>query len=156
MLHKTQHGVWAVCDQEGKYVPLLKIEVAQARSMHDLAMADWETALVLEKNAPRESMQWNAVFKLAYDGLHALAESLLLLYKVKAKTHECVFAYLCEKHADLRFDWNFLEQLRILRNRSVYYGSPVSFDQWKAVQLQLKLCVKALSKAVQEKLNEPV
>ena len=117
---RAQANTFAACSQEGSYTPLAKIDADQIRAMLSVAIADYETVQEWRKRAPKESGQWNAIYKLAYDVLHALAEAFLAFDRVKARTHECVFAYLCEKHPDLEFDWNFFERIRVRRNRSIY------------------------------------
>lgn len=101
------------------------------------------------KNGP----EWNAIFKLHYDVLHQLAEALCLFDGIKVNTHECLFAYICEKHQELDFAWNFLEDVRRKRNRSIYYGEPATYQDWKRTELQLNLYINVLKKTIEKKLK---
>ena len=151
---KTLQGTFTGCLAEGSFTPLAAIDTAQVRAMLNVALTDLETLTDWEKKALKESGQWNAIYKLAYDILHALSEALLVFDRVKARTHECVFVYLCEKHAELDFDWNFFEKVRTLRNRSIYYGEPASYERWKEIKLQMIVYISTLKKAIERKLKE--
>ncbi len=146
-------GIFQGCTTEGSFSPLAKTDTDQVRAMFDVALVDFETVKEWSKKAAKEGGQWNAIYKLAYDVLHTLSEAFLVFDKVKARTHECVFAFLCEKHAELDFDWNFFEKVRTVRNRSIYYGEPASYQHWKDVELQMTAYINALSKAIEKKLK---
>ncbi len=146
-------GIFKGCTTEGAFSPLAKIDTDQVRAMLDVALVDFETVKDWSKKAPKESGQWNAVYKLAYDVLHTLSEALLVFDRVKARTHECVFAYLCEKHPELEFGWDFFEKVRTVRNRSIYYGEPASYQHWKGIEIQIILYIKTLKIAIEQKLK---
>ncbi len=149
---RTLDGVFTGCSVEGSFSPLAKADADQARSMFDVALVDFETVREWSKKAAKESGQWNAIYKLAYDVLHTLSEALLVFDKIKARTHECVFAYLCKKHPELDLDWNFFEKVRTTRNRSIYYGQPISYDSWKELETQMILYINTLKKAIEQKI----
>ena len=151
---RTLSVTFKSCTNEGSFNPLAKIDVDQVRAMFDVAMADFETVRDWSKKAAKESGQWNAIYKLAYDVLHTLSEASLVFDKMKARTHECVFAYLCEKHSEFEFDWNFFEKVRTVRNRSIYYGEPASYKHWKEIELQVMLYINTLKGTIEKKLNE--
>lgn len=146
-------GIFKGCSNEGSFGPLAKIDTDQIHAMFDVAIVDFETVKEWNKKAPKDSGQWNAIYKLAYDVIHTLSEAFLVFDKMKARTHECVFAYLCEKHLDLEFDWNFFEKVRTVRNRSIYYGEPASYQHWKEIELQIFLYINTLKKAIEKKLK---
>jgi len=150
---KTLTGTFAACSNEGSFTPLAKIDADQVRAMLTVALADLDTLNELRKKAPETSKQWNAIYKLAYDVLHTISESFLVFDKTKARTHECVFAYLCEKHPELEFDWSFFEKVRTVRNRSLYYGEAASYKHWKEVELQMNLYINTLKKAIETQLK---
>ena len=102
---KTQETTYDSCSAEGSFLPQAKVDHDQIQAMVKVALADYESIQQWAKQASKTSQQWNAIFKWTYDVLHTLSESLLLFDKMKARTHECVFAYLCEKHAELEFSW---------------------------------------------------
>jgi len=151
---KTQAGTFDACTVEGSYIPAAKTDKGQIRAMANVALIDLESLKEWRKKAPKDSGQWNAIYKLSYDVLHTLAESFLLFDNVKARTHECLFAYLCEKYPELELDWKFLEKARTLRNRSAYYGEPVSHERWKEIEFQMDLYIDTLKKIVDKKLDE--
>jgi len=146
-------GIFKGCSNEGSFSPLAKIDIDQVRAMFDVALVDFGTVKDWSKKAVKEGGQWNAIYKLAYDVLHTLSEALLVFDKIKARTHECVFAYLCEKHPELEFDWNFFEKVRTVRNRSIYYGEPAAYQHWKESELQINLYITTLKKSIETKLK---
>lgn len=151
---RTQQSVFSKCSAEGSFVALAKIDYEKITSMVSIAFVDLDTINVWKQEAPKESGQWNAILKIGYDVLHVLCEAILMFDKIKARTHECVFAFFCEKHPELEFDWNFFDRIRTARNRSVYYGKKATYDDWKSVDLQLNLYIRTLQKEIEKKLKE--
>jgi len=96
--------------------------------------------------------RWNSAYKLYYDVIHQLAEAFIHLDRIKVKTHLGLFVYLCVKHPELDFDWDFFERIRTKRNGINYYGTPVSFNDWKEVELQFNLYIKKLKEEIKDKL----
>ncbi len=152
---RSQKTIYNACDSEGSFFPLEKADFGQIKTMVDIALDDFASAKEWARAAEKEGKQWNAIYKLHYDVLHVLAEAFLQFDKIKAATHECIFAYLCEKHPELELDWNFFEKVRTKRNRSIYYGEPAAYKDWKEVELQINLYINLLSKAIKEKLFQP-
>src|SRR3989344_3618680 len=74
--------------------------------------------------------------------------------KIKIENHQCLFVYLCEKHPDLEFSWEFFEKVRTKRNGINYYGLPVDNKDWKEVELQFTLYINALKKEIEKKINK--
>lgn len=143
-----------VCSAEGSFLPQMKVDLHLIRTISETAMNDFAAAQDLRKQAKPESIYWNSIFKLHYDVFHQLAEALVYFDKMKVKTHECLFVYLCQKYPELEFSWEFLEQLRVKRNRSVYYGEPMKYVEWKQIEFQLQLYISTLHKQVQDKLQK--
>lgn len=150
---RSQGKIFAACSEEGSFIPVAEIDRDLIKDMERVAIIDYESVRQWQKQALKDSGQWNAIYKLTYDVLHTLAEAFLLFGKVKARTHECLFAYLCEKHPELEFDWNFFEKIRTKRNRSIYYGEPASYSDVKEIELQISLYINALKKAIETKLK---
>lgn len=148
----TQKEAFAKCRKEGKFIVMEEIAKEKIESTLNIADADIESANSIKKNLPKQSNQWNSVYKLYYDALHELAESFLEFEKIKIDNHQCLFAYLCEKHPELEFSWDFFEKVRTKRNGINYYGTLVSFDDWKEVELQLNLYIKKLKEEVKKKI----
>lgn len=150
---ETQQGKYTNCEGEGSFLPVAEPDLHQIEAMLTLAESDLQAAKDWIKQAPKDGPHWNAIFRLHYDILHLLLEAFVLFDALKAKTHECLFAYVCEKHRELEFSWDFLEGIRRKRNRSVYYGEPATYQQWKEIELQLNLYISMLKRVITEKLK---
>ena len=100
-----------------------------------IAESDSEAGNTLMKTIDKKSNQWSSAYKLHYDALHELVGAFLRFDKIKSDNHQCLFAYLCEKHLELEFNWDFFEKIRTKRNGINYYGKPVTYEDWKEVAL---------------------
>jgi len=149
----TQPEAFLKCKKDGRFIVLEEVELGRIKSIFVIADADVNSADVLRKILDKNSPQWNSVYKLYYDAFHELAESFLKFDKVKIDNHQCLFAYLCEKHSELEFSWDFCEKVRTKRNGINYYGAPINFKDWKEVELQFILYVKKLKEEIRKKLN---
>ncbi len=149
----TQNEAFMKCKKEGNFIVMEETDTEKIKSTLNIADADVEAAKSIKKNLPKQSNQWNSVYKLYYDALHELVESFLRFEKTKIEKHQCLFAYLCEKHPELEFSWDFFEKVRTKRNGINYYGTPVNFDDWKEVELQFNLYIKRLKEEINKKLK---
>lgn len=149
----TQKEAYGKCRTEGRFIIIENADEAKIKATLAIAEGDVESANILKKNLPKNSNQWNSVYKLYYDALHELAESFLQFDKVKIDNHQCLFAYLCQTHPQLDFDWDFFEKARTKRNGINYYGTPVDSDDWKETELQFNLYVKKLKEEIKKKLK---
>lgn len=154
-MHKerTLQGIRLACAEEGSFVPLARINPEEIRAMVRIALMDLASAKELARIASPGSTMWNAIYKLYYDVLHQLAEAFVRFDKVKARTHECLFAHLCGEHPELELHWDFLESIRTKRNGTVYYGRPVTYQDWKETNLQMELYINTLKQTIEEKLG---
>ena len=134
------------------FIVIEQVDKDRIKSTIDIADADIKSAELLKKNLQKESNQWSSVYKLYYDALHELTESLLRFEKVKIDNHQCLFVYLCKKHPELEFNWDFFEKVRTKRNGINYYGTPVSFNDWKEVELQFSLYIKKLKEEIKKRI----
>ncbi len=150
---KTIENVYDACSQEGSFIPCAKIDKDLIDTMMNVALQDFEVVKGWSKNSSEDGKQWNAIYKLHYDILHELCEALILFDKMKAKTHECLFSFLCKKHPELEFDWNFFEKIRTKRNRSIYYGESIKYVDWKEIDLQMNLYIVTIKKVIEGKLK---
>ena len=150
---RTKENICRICEEEGSFIPLQSIDPEQIESMVSIAILDFETVGQWLKNAKKESSQWNAIYKLHYDILHELIEAFVRFDKLKVKTHECLFAYLCEKHPEMELHWDFFEKIRTKRNGSIYYGKAISYQDWEEIHVQMILYINTLKKALEEKLK---
>ncbi len=149
----TQKEAFMKCKKEGKFIFIDETDIEKIKSTLAIAEADIESANFIKKNLSRKSNQWNSVYKLYYDALHELVESFLRFEKIKIDNHQCLFAYLCEKHPELELSWDFLEKVRTKRNGISYYGIPVSSDDWKETEIYFILYIKRLKEEIKKKLK---
>jgi len=89
-----------------------------------------------------------------YELLHMLVDAFLYFEKKKGSNHQASFAYLCQEHSELAFDWDILETMRILRNGVAYEGLKVNPEQWSRIKFQFNVYVDSLLKIVKKRLNE--
>ncbi len=150
----TQDEAFGKCKREGRFIVTEHVDKEKIKATLIIADGDVESANILKKNLSKGSNQWNSVYKLYYDALHELVEAFLQFEKVKIDNHQCLFSYLCEKHPQLNFSWDFFEKARTKRNGINYYGTPVDSGDWKEVELQFALYVKELREAIKKKLGE--
>lgn len=148
----TQNEAFIKCKREGNFIVTEDIDKSKIKSMLSIAEADIESANLLKKNISKNSNQWNSVYKLYYDALHELAESFLKFEKIKTNNHQCLFAYLCEKHPELEFNWDFFEKIRTTRNGINYYGTPINSKDWKRIELQFNLYANKLIEEIKRRL----
>ena len=149
---KTSEEAYKECNSKGEFKDQEAINKDKIKTMVGIANANIEAAETIKKKIDSKSHQWCAVYTLYYDALRELIEALIAFDKKKIFNHQCLFAYLCEKHKELDLDWNFFEKVRTKRNGINYYGTPVGFNDFKEMELQLKLYIKTLDKAIKEKI----
>jgi len=150
----TQKEAFSKCKKEGRFIVTEEIDLEKIKSTLTIAEGDVESANSIKKNLQKESNQWNSVYKLYYDALHELVESFLRFEKIKIDNHQCLFSYLCEKHTELEFSWEFFEKVRTKRNGINYYGMPINQEDWKEVELQFGLYIKKLKEELKKKIKE--
>ncbi len=150
---RSVENVYNACSGEGSFLET-EIDTDKIKIMLQIAEMDFISAESLEKTGAKELMHWNAIYKLYYDVLHTLVEAFILLDKIKVRTHECLFVYLCYKHSQLELDWNFFEKVRTKRNGSLYYGTVIKSTDWLDVKIQMKLYISSMKKAIKERLKE--
>ncbi len=148
----TQEEVFQKCKKEGKFIVISDINIDKIKSTLVIAEGDIEAADSIKKNLPKESKQWNSIYKLYYDALHELSENLLRFDKIKVDNHQGLFAYLCEKHPELEFSFDFFEKVRTQRNGINYYGTPVSGKEFMELELQFKLYINKLIKEIKQRI----
>lgn len=105
------------------------------------------------KDIPKDSTDWTFVFRDHYESLRGLIEAYLLFDGIEADHHQCKNAYICFKHPELEFDWEFLETIRLTRNAINYRGQLLKYDGWKTLKLKFELHINALKKEIEDKLG---
>lgn len=149
----TQQESFLKCKKDGKFIIVEDIDFDAIKSTAIIANADIASANLVIKSISKESLQWSSVYKLYYDALHELVEAFLRFERVKIDNHQCLFAYICEKHPELELHWDFFEKVRTKRNGIHYYGVPVKYEDWKDVALPFALFIKKLSQEINKRLK---
>jgi hypothetical protein len=150
----SQKEAFLKCKKEGKVIATAEIDIEKIKSTLLIAESDVEAGKILENNLKKGTSQWNSVYKLYYDAMHELTEAFLRFDNIKTDNHQCLFAYLCEKHPELEFSWDFFEKVRTKRNGINYYGIPVTYDDWKEIELQIILYINKLREEIRKKLGK--
>lgn len=146
----TQKEAFQKCRTNGMFIVLEELNKEKIQSTLIIAQGDIDAANKLKKDLSKETIIWNSVYKLYYDALHELAEAFLRIERVKIENHQCLFAYLCEKHPELEFNWDFFEKVRTKRNGIHYYGTPICYNDWKTAELQFILYTNKLKEEIRK------
>lgn len=149
----SQKEAFEKCKKEGKVIVTAEVDIERIKSTLVIAESDIESGKILKKDLKKDSSQWSSVYKLYYDALHELTEAFLRFDKIKTDNHQCLFAYLCEKHPELEFSWDFLEKVRTKRNGINYYGILVEYEDFKEIELQISLYINKLKEEIRKKIG---
>jgi hypothetical protein len=144
----TKEDAFNKCKREGKILFIEKADLERIRTNLKIAEEDLEAA-----NEVKKKEHWNSAFKLSYDVLHVLTESFLQFENIKTENHQCLFAYLCEKHPELELSWDFFEKVRTKRNGIHYYGTPIDSSDFKETELQFRLYTSKLKEEIIKRLK---
>lgn len=98
------------------------VDVELIKSLKIVAEKGLEFINSKSKDIPKDSTSWTFVFRDYYESLRGLIEAHLLFEGIEADNHQCKNAYICFKHPELEFDWEFLETIRLKRNAINYRG----------------------------------
>lgn len=86
-----------------------------------------------------------------YEIIKELCTAILALDGWRALNHECLFAYLKQKKTDLEIDFNYLLELKDLRNSIDYRGAKVGYDTWHKNEMKIKVTIEVLKEYVQKR-----
>lgn len=150
---KTSKEIYEECNAGGFFKDQECADKRKIQNIFRIALTDLDLARGIAKTLQKESIAWTTVFKLQYDVFRELVDAFVRFDCVKSMNHQCLFAFLSEKHPELEFDWGFLENIRTKRNGAQYYGEPVDYACWKRTEFQLNLYITTLKKAIEEKLR---
>ncbi len=130
------------------------IDVELIKSLKIVAEKGLEFIINKSKDIPKDSTDWTFVFRDHYESLRGLIEAYLLFDGIGADNHQCKNAYICFKHPELEFDWEFLETIRLKRNAINYRGQLLNYEDWKQLKLKFELHINALKKEIEKKLEK--
>lgn len=130
------------------------VDVELIKSLKIVAEKGLEFINSKSKDIPKDSTDWTFVFRDHYESLRGLIEAYLLFEGIEADNHQCKNAYICFKHPELEFDWEFLETIRLKRNAINYRGQLLKYDDWKMLKLKFELHIGALKKEIEKKLEK--
>lgn len=131
-----------------------QVDAERVKSLIDSVERGLERLKAAGESYEKETRDYSFYLTDRYELLHMLVDAFLYLEKKKGSNHQACFAYLCQAHPELEFDWNALETMRILRNGVSYEGLKVKPEQWGKVKIQFKIYVDSLLKIVKGKLKK--
>lgn len=149
----SQSDAFLRCKKEAKIIIIEDIDLEKIKAILRIADGDIGAGKRLREALEKESNQWNSVYKLYYDALHELVGAFLHFEKIKSDNHQCLFAYLCEKHPELELNWDFFEKVRTKRNGINYYGISINQSDWKDVELQFTLYLNKLKEEIKKRIQ---
>jgi len=137
------------CAKEGMLTETGEKDTNKAQEL--LALADHKAAFwnAVEDKAPTYP---SLFIEGNYEIIKELCTAILCLDGWKADNHDCLFQYLIEKKQDLELDFDYLAELRKLRNKIDYHGIKVSYDTWKQNKLKIQIIIRSLKEYVKKQL----
>jgi len=150
----TLEEAFVKCCKEGKIIPIDQVNKLKIQKLLAVADADYALANRTKSILKEESAEWSGIYKLCFDALHELIYAFLIFEKMSSSNHQCLFAYICHKHPELELEWNFLERVRTRRNGANYYGTLVTYDNFKEDSLGFNLYINLLRKEILKRLKE--
>ena len=149
---RSKEKSYKSCQAGGFFIKLLYVNKQRAKSLLDNADTNLSSANKLADALQKGDKGWMNVYTMHYEALRICIEALMIFDKVVSKNHECLFACLCVRRPELELDWNFLNSARRKRNGANYYGERISYEDWKSVEVQVKLYISTLKKEIEKLL----
>ncbi len=146
---KTLEEAYDYCLVEGYILPLE--DFSPERMSNSLRIIEEDLSTAQDAVAKK---RWTSAYKLYYDVLKQLVESILLLDKIKTKNDFSLFVYFCCKHPELELDWEFFERARARSDRIQDEVILLTERDWKELELQFKLYISSLKGEVERKISE--
>lgn len=138
------------CIQENKLIETGAVDNSMAKEL--LALAEhreefWNMAKDKAKSFPSLFLEGH------YEIVKELCTAILALEGWKALNHECLFAYLKNKKKGLEIDFDYLLELKDIRNSIDYRGAKVSYDLWKKNEMKIMLMISVLKEYLKKNLE---
>ncbi len=149
-MHKsqTEEECYDQCTADNLFNSMAEIDLEKIKKSLIIAEEYQKTISELKQKNDR----WNVVYKLNYDLLHSLATSFLALFdNISSQDERCVFSFLCVRHPELEFDWDFIEKI-ISKKKSIGKGLSISRDEYKEIDFQMSLYANSLKDKISKKL----
>jgi len=149
---KTLDETYNSCTADGYIYEIKEANRDKIMSLMQNADICVSSANIVIKAIRKQDKEWMSVFLSHYDALRIYAEALLQFDRLDIPNHECLFACLCVRRPELELDWNFLNSARKKRNGVNYYGERISYEDWKSVEVQVKMYISTLKKEIEKLL----
>jgi len=104
------------------------------------------------KEIEREETYPSLYLEGHYEIIKELCTAILALDGWKALNHECLFAYLKEMRKNLEVDFDYLLELKDIRNSIDYRGATIRPETWKQNKLKISITIRTLSEYVRNQL----
>ena len=128
------------CIEQGKLIETGDKDVNRTREIIKLA----EHKLQFWRECKEKAEQYPSLFiEGHYEIIKELAMSILYADGWKAENHDCAFQYLKEQKR-AKLDFEFIAQLRKLRNSIDYEGTEVAPQLWKKYEEKIRESVDIL------------
>ena len=149
----NENEAYKFCVADGYIKGVFTINKERVEALLRNSIISSESADSLAKLLKKDDDKWQTVYVLYYEALRTCTEAFLLFDKTVSANHQCLFAVLCVKHPELELNWAFFEAVRTKRNGANYYGERVTYADWKAAEIQMKLYISTLRKEIEKKLT---
>lgn len=151
---KTLEQMYNSCVTNGFVREVRELNLQKVKSIMANADTDISSARILMRNIKKEDREWMTVYTAYYEAVRMLTEALLIFDRVDINNHQCLFSYLCFKHPEFEFDWNFFEKIRAKRHGVNYYGEQIAYKDWKSIEVQMNLYISAMREEIEKRLKE--
>ena len=131
-----------------------EVDIELIKSLKKVAEAGLDFIKDKSKSIKKDSTDWTFVFRDYYESLRGLIEAYLLFDKIEVENHQCKFTYMCHKHPELEFEWQFLETIRLKRNAINYRGQMLVASDWNMISLNFNLHIDKLKAELNKKISE--
>lgn len=89
-----------------------------------------------------------------YEIIKELLVAILAIDGWKSTNHDCLFQYIIEKKQDLELDFEYMNELRKLRNKIDYHGVKVSNNLWNENKIKIQITIKTLKEYIKKQLEK--
>ena len=146
---RTAKQVYEQFSTEGLYEEA-NLDLDEVKKVLSMVMEDYRFGKSLRN---LQNPSWRVIFNIHYDVFRELCDQLMRFERQKTSNHQGLFAFIVLHFEDLELDWNFLENIRTIRNKNKYQGLDISRIMWQNVELQFDLYISALRKEIERRLH---